>query len=107
MANDVFHGGSYTRAKFGIVTSQPSFSVGVVNPGLAGATFSDTLPLQSGVRLRAELTGGAEMFIGSDAGVTTGNGYPLEGEVFIDIDDLSKVFVCASAAGSTLSFIAS
>jgi hypothetical protein len=47
------------------------------------------------------------MFIGSDAGVTTGNGYPLEGEVFIDIDDLSKVFVCASAAGSTLSFVAS
>jgi|TARA_E500000318_G_scaffold108358_1_gene119086 hypothetical protein len=107
MANDVFHGGSYTRAKFGVVTSQPSFSVGVVNPGLAGATFSDTLPLQSGVRLKADLTGSTEMFVGSDAGVTTGNGYPLVGEVFIDVDDLSKVFVCASAAGSTLSYVAS
>ena len=107
MVNDEFHGGSYTRAKFGVVTSQPSFSVGRINPGLAGATFSDTLPLQSGVRLRAEIAGGQSIFVGSDAGVTTGNGYPLEGEVFIDIDDLSKVFVCASAAGSTLSFIAS
>ena len=106
MANDVFYGGSYTRAKFGVVTSQPSFTVGKFNPGLAGATFSDTLPLQSGVRLRAE-TSGTDIFVGSDSGVTTENGYNLDGEVFIDIDDLSKVFVCASAAGATVSYIAS
>lgn len=113
MAEDVtdnFEGPqSYSRPKYGgVITSQSTFITGTVGLGLAGATFSDPRPLQSGVRLNPSGMGASTTaYVGSDAGVTTDNGYQLDGEVFIDVDDLSKVFVCADATGSTLSFIAS
>ena len=109
MAEDVFAGPpSYSRPKFGgVITSQNTFHHGVVQPGLAGATFSDDVPLQSGVRLNPDIATGENIYIGNSAGVTFCNGYVLDGELFIDVDNLNKVFACASAAGSTFSYIAS
>ena len=109
MAEDVFAGPqSYSRPKYGgVITSQNTFHHGVVQPGLAGATFSDSVPLQSGVRLNPEIATGEQIFVGSDAGVTLGNAYDLDGELFIDVDNLNKVFTCATATGSTFTFIAS
>ena len=109
MAEDVFAGPqSYSRPKYGgVITSQNTFHVGTVNPGLAGATFSDDVPLQSGVRLNPEIATGEQIFVGSDAGVTLGNAYDLDGELFIDVDNLNKVFTCATVTGSTFTFIAS
>ena len=109
MADDVFAGPqSYSRPKYGgVITSQSTFHVGKVDPGVWGATFSDSVPLQSGVRLNPDVATGEQIFVGSDAGVTLGNAYELDGELFIDVDNLNKVFTCATATGSTFTFIAS
>ena len=95
---------SYSRSKFGDITSQNSFRVGRFSVGTSAATFANG-PLNSGVRINPE--GSATITIGSDANGTEATGYDLDGEVFIDIDDLNKVFVIADATGSTISFVAS
>ena len=97
---------AYSRSKFGDITSQPSFKVGHFSVTTTASTM-DTADLNSGVRLNPE--GSADLVVGTGGegvlGVT--NGYVLDGEVFIDIDSMNKVFVKASAVGSTISFIAS
>ena len=99
----------YSRSKFGQPTSQPVFHTGVFNPPAhVGTTFAGPTPLNSGVRFSVE--GTADIAIGPNASVGTSGenaGYILDGEVFIDIDDLEKVFVMGSGAGSTLNYIAS
>jgi len=101
---------SFNRSKFGTVTSQPKFTTGQFNPPASvGATFSSHFPLNSGVRLNPDV-GSQIIAVGHNSSVGTSGdngGYLLEGEVFIDVDDLEKVFVVASAAGATVSFVAS
>jgi|TARA_Y100001937_G_scaffold102496_1_gene140982 hypothetical protein len=100
---------SYNRSKFGTVTSQPKFTTGQFNPPASvGATFSSHFPLNSGVRLNPEGTPDIAIGHNSSVGLSGPNGgYILDSEVFIDVDDLEKVFVVASAAGATVSFVAS
>ena len=97
---------AYSRSKFGDITSQKSFQVGVYSVTTTAATFASG-HLNSGVRLNPD--GTDEIFVGTGGegvlGIT--NGYALDGEVFIDIDELNKVFLKANAAGSTITYIAS
>ena len=101
---------SYSRSKFGQPTSQPRIYTGQFNPSSPlGSTFSGHQPLNSGVRLNPEVEGQL-IYIGHNSSVGTSGenaGYNLDGEVFIDVDDLEKVFVVGSAAGATVSYIAS
>ena len=101
---------SFNRSKFGTVTSQPKFTTGQFNPPASvGATFSSHFPLNSGVRLNPDV-GSQIIAVGHNSSVGTSGdngGYLLEGEVFIDVDDLEKVFVVADTAGATVSYIAS
>ena len=100
----------YSRSKFGQPTSQPRIYTGQFNPSSPlGSTFSGHQPLNSGVRLNPEVDGQL-IYIGHNSSVGTSGengGYNLDGEVFIDVDDLEKVFVVGSAAGATVSYIAS
>ena len=97
---------AFNKSKFGDITSQPKFRVGVYSVTTTAATFASG-SLNSGVRLNPD--GTDEIFVGTGGegvlGIT--NGYALDSEVFIDIDDLNKVFLKANAAGSTISYIAS
>ena len=101
---------AYSRSKFGDITSQSGFVVGqfsvpAANAALnSGSTFASD-HLNSGVRLNP--AGSADIFVGNSPTVGITNGYELDGEVFIDVDSLDKVFVVGSAAGSTISFVAS
>ena len=101
---------SFNRSKFGTVTSQPKFTTGQFNPPASvGATFSSHFPLNSGVRLNPDV-GSQIIAVGHNSSVGTSGdngGFLLEGEVFIDVDDLEKVFVVADTAGATVSYIAS
>tara|TARA_Y100000592_G_scaffold84541_1_gene135552 strand:- start:92 stop:403 length:312 start_codon:yes stop_codon:yes gene_type:complete len=101
----------FNKAKFGQTTSQPRFYTGLFNPPASvGATFSSAQELSSGVRLNADTAASQVIAIGHNASVGTSGdnaGFLMDNEVFIDIDDLEKVFVVASAAGATVSYIAS
>ena len=101
---------NYSRSKFGQPTSQPRIYTGQFNPSTPlGSTFASSTPLNSGVRLNPEVDG-QFIYIGHNSSVGTSGdnaGYNLDGEVFIDVDNLEKVFVVASAAGATVSYIAS
>tara|TARA_A100001515_G_scaffold118842_1_gene101267 strand:+ start:2147 stop:2431 length:285 start_codon:yes stop_codon:yes gene_type:complete len=87
----------------GVPSTQSTFQVGQLAVGMTAATFG-VGDLNSGVRLNP--TGEDNIFIGG-SGLTTTTGYILDSEVFIDIDNLEKIYVMADAEGSTLSFIAS
>jgi len=97
---------SYSRSKFGDITSQKSFQVGVYSVTTTAATFASG-SLNSGVRLNPVGEDTIVVGTGGEGVLGMTNGYDLDSEVFIDIDDLNKVFVKADSAGSTISYIAS
>ena len=97
---------SYSRSKFGDITSQKSFQVGQFSVTTTAATFASG-GLNSGVRLNPVGEDTIVVGTGGEGVLGMTNGYDLDSEVFIDIDDLNKVFVKADAAGSTISYIAS
>ena len=97
---------SYSRSKFGDITSQGSFKVGVYSVTTTAATFASG-SLNSGVRLNPVGEDTIVVGTGGEGVLGMTNGYDLDSEVFIDIDDLNKVFVKADSAGSTISYIAS
>ena len=97
---------SYSRSKFGDITTQSSFKVGVYSVTTTAATFASG-SLNSGVRLNPVGEDTIVVGTGGEGVLGMTNGYDLDSEVFIDIDDLNKVFVKADAAGSTISYIAS
>ena len=97
---------SYSRSKFGDITSQKSFQVGVYSVTTTAATFASG-SLNSGVRLNPVGEDTIVVGTGGEGVLGITNGYNLDSEVFIDIDDLNKVFVKADSAGSTISYIAS
>ena len=95
---------TYSRSKFGDITSQKRFQVGQFSVTATASTMASGY-LNSGVRLNPE--GSADLVVGTSKDVGLTNGYVLDSEVFIDIDDMNKVFVKASTTGSTISFVAS
>ena len=97
---------AYSRSKFGDITTQSSFKVGVYSVTTTAATFASG-SLNSGVRLNPEGTDTIVVGTGGEGVLGITNGYDLDSEVFIDIDDLNKVFVKADSVGSTISYIAS
>ena len=97
---------SYSRSKFGDITTQSSFKVGVYSVTTTAATFASG-HLNSGVRLNPVGEDTIVVGTGGEGVLGMTNGYDLDSEVFIDIDDLNKVFVKADSAGSTISYIAS
>ena len=97
---------SYSRSKFGDITTQSSFKVGVYSVTTTAATFASG-SLNSGVRLNPVGEDTIVVGTGGEGVLGMTNGYDLDSEVFIDIDDLNKVFVKADSAGSTISYIAS
>jgi hypothetical protein len=77
-----------------------------VNTSAAGTFPSVTL--ESGVHLKSALGNTtATIFIGFAAGVTNGDGYPLYNgdQIFIETNDLNKIFISSTASGATLHYI--
>ena len=74
------------------------------------ATATATTPLKVGVHLKAPITNTATVFIGDSTLATApANGFPLEpGEsIFIEIDNLNKIFSRSSTTGQSITYIAS
>lgn len=97
---------AYQRSKYGSRSAQSSFQVGQFSVTTTAATFASGF-CNSGVRLNPEGEDNIFVGVGGEGVLGVTNGYILDSEVFIDIDDLNKVYVKADSAGSTLSFIAS
>ena len=74
----------------------------------SSATQLSANTLQSGVHFKSDLVNtSGTIFIGSGTAVTGGNGYPLYNgdQIFIETDNLNKIFISATAAGLTLYYI--
>lgn len=74
----------------------------------SAATNLASKTLQSGIHFKSDLSNtSGTIFIGSDAGVTGGNGYPLYNgdQIFIETDNSNRIFVSATVAGLTLYYI--
>ena len=67
-----------------------------------------TLLLKSGINIKSLQTNTALVFVGS-SGVMTTSGYPLSAgeELFLEVDDASKVFTISSSEGQTACWTAS
>jgi hypothetical protein len=103
---------SFSRSKFGTVTSQPSFFTNEFSITTTGLSLGggSVVNLNSGVRIKANGANQDDVLIGTSTGVTGSNGFVLgaDEEVFIDVDSLSKVYVISSGnGGDTLSFVGS
>lgn len=72
-----------------------------------GSTNLGTSTLQSGIHFRSKLENTGVIFIGFNSQVTSGVGFPLYNgdQIFIETDNLNKIFVSSDTAGSTLYFI--
>jgi len=79
-------------------------------PTVTATTISDlpTLPLKSGVNIKALQTNTDLVFVGS-VGVITTTGYPLSAgeELFLEVDDAIKVYTISSTSGQTACWTAS
>ena len=118
MADDVYYGTPRNgRRRFSNPTSVISFFSGT---GTVGTTAAAVLgnngsgagiayDLNSGVRIKADSGNTQDIFICSDSSGTTSSGFGLgqDEELFIDIDDLSKVFLVSQGGGMTARFIGS
>ena len=91
----------------GSITSVAGFTTGEFSVTNSGLTLGGGL-LRSGVRIKADAANAETVFIG-DESVSASRGYKLNAneEVFIDVDQLSKVRVMSAGGGETLSYIAS
>jgi hypothetical protein len=115
MADDVYYGTPRNgRRRFSNPTSVKSFISGT---GTVGTTAAAVLgnngsgagiayELNSGVRIKADSGNTQDIFVCSDSSGTTSSGFGL-GELFIDIDDLNKVFLISHGGGMTARFIGS
>ena len=77
--------------------------------GYASEYNLSSVSLESGVNFRSDLANTTQtIFIGTDAGVTNGVGYPLYNgdQLFIETDNLNRIFVASNVAGATLYYIA-
>ena len=71
------------------------------------AVFPSSLYLRGGLMLKADSGNAGIIFVG-DSGVTAGNGYPLQPGVpeFFRVDDVSGVFLLASAGSPKVAWFA-
>lgn len=66
-------------------------------------------PLKSGITVKALPGNSDQIYIGYSSAVTASNGYPLDADqsVFIEIDDVNKVWAIGGAANQGVSWIGS
>lgn len=72
------------------------------------ATNLASFALQSGVHFKSDLVNTTStIYIGTNAGVTNGTGYPLYNgdQLFIETDNTNKIWISSTQAGSTLYYI--
>lgn len=78
-------------------------------PANTSAAFNfSSKALDSGVHFKSDLSNTtATIFIGSGTGITNGNGYPLYNgdQIFIETDNMDKIYVSSTVAGATLYYI--
>jgi hypothetical protein len=83
---------------------------GTATVGTTAAQFTSTATaLAQGVSIKALAANTNTVYVGSDSSVTNSNGYPLAAgeEVFIIVNDLSKVWIYGGAASQVARYIAS
>ena len=110
MADDVYTGTPRNgRRRFSTPTSVKSFATGGASVGTTAASILGNFECNSGVRIQADSGNTQDIFVcNSSAGTTqTGFGLAGEAELFIDIDELNKVFLVAENTGMTARFVAS
>jgi hypothetical protein len=94
-----------------IAVTQPSGgTAGRVSPPInsSAAMNLGSAVLQSGVHFKSDLVNtNTTIFIGMNAGVTAGRGYPLYNgdQIFIETDNTSRIWVSSDTAGTTLYYI--
>ena len=74
----------------------------------SAATNLPSFALQSGVHFKSDLVNTTStIYIGTNAGVTNGTGYPLYNgdQLFIETDNTNKIWISSTQAGSTLYYI--
>jgi|TARA_Y100000114_G_scaffold112306_1_gene106071 hypothetical protein len=92
----------------GQVTSVSGFTCGEFSVTNSGLTLGSGI-LRSGVRIKADAANAETVFVGFDVDVSQIRGFKLNAneEVFLDVDEMSKVFVKSAGGGETLSYIGS
>lgn len=95
----------------GILTSLPTILyAGQQTVAVAGTAvvLAASQSLRSGVRVKADTTNNGFVYVGN-ASVDSTHGFILAGgdEVFIEIDDISKVYIDASINDQGVSYVAS
>ena len=109
ISTDTTLGGGIKVSVVGV--AQPTgITSGKIAPPInsSSATQLSANTLQSGVHFKSDLVNtSGTIFIGSGTAVTGGNGYPLYNgdQIFIETDNLNKIFISATAAGLTLYYI--
>ena len=111
MPTDYTAPSTVTRSRNPDTTSVNVFTAGTVTCTTGGFTFANG-GLFSGVRLKGHEQNSHPIGIGTSAqtgNAATGDLYPIkaEEEIFIDIDELDKVFITGFTAGLTMHFLGS
>lgn len=110
MADDVYYGTPRNgRRRFSNPTSVKSFGVGSASVGTTAFPVFGSFETNSGVRIKADAGNTQDIFVCSTVAGTTQSGFHLgsDEEVFIDIDELDKVYLVAEAVGMTARYMAS
>jgi len=110
MADDVYTGNPRSgRRRFSNPTSVRTFGAGSAAVGTTAAAVLGNFECDTGVRIQADSGNTQDIFVCSSSEGTTQTGFGLSGdaEVFIDIDDLSKVFLVSEGGGMTARYLAS
>lgn len=88
--------------------SQPTGGTsGRIAAPLTPATQMGTSTLQSGIHFKSDLSNSGIVFVGFNSQVSSQIGFPLYAgdQIFIETDNLNKMFVASTVSGSTVYFI--
>jgi hypothetical protein len=94
-------------AKDETVKAQPSFNYGQTTVGTSAVQLTTTsTPCVKGVLVKALAANTAKVYIGNNS-VTTSNGYELSAgqEVFIQVDDVNKLYAISTTTGQKVCWI--
>lgn len=88
--------------------SVPEFKAGHGEVGTSAAVAGPAFPCVKGVKIKADLANGNNVYVGHDEHVSASNGFVLDAgeEVFIEVDSLAKVWVFGGAASQGYSYVA-
>ena len=98
------------QSKITEIVKPSKLSNGVKDLTTTAAVIGNSVNLKVGVHLKAPVTNTQTIYIGSTTLVTAGtSGFPLEpGEsLFIEIDNLNKIYAKSNATGQKVAFLAS